>query len=118
MIGLPNPYVLAGGAVGTLVIGASLYIQSTLIHKYHALYDCAEFALSCPKDTENIPHLKTVIGQMTTAQNTQIGKSEGNIIKVIQGPREVQSIIREIDTAKAAGPCLPPADSDEVKNAF
>lgn len=117
-MGILNPYSLIGGGVGVLAIVGSFYVQSTLIHKYHTLYECAEYGLACPKGVENIPDLKTKIATMTTTQNEQTGKSEGNVIKVVQGQREVQTIIREINTAKSKGPCLPPEDSDEVKNAF
>jgi hypothetical protein len=108
MMGLPNPYVLAGGGVAVLMIGASIYIQSTLIHKWHVQYDNEVIAF-------NLEHQKVV--DMTAAQNNQTGKSEQAVIKVVQGPREVQSIIKEIEAAPAK-PCTAPVDSDEVKNAF
>jgi hypothetical protein len=114
---LPNPYVLIGGGVVALAIAGSFYVQSTLIHKWHTQYDCVQSGLNCPKGTENIPDLKAKINQMTTAQNLQQSKSEQAVIKVVQGPREVQSIIKEIEAAPAK-PCTAPVDSDEVKNAF
>lgn len=104
-----NPYTLIGGGVGVLAIAGSFYVQSTLIHKYHVLYDT---------DEKTIVELQTKIKGMTDTQNNQTGKSEANVIKVVQGQREVQTIIREINTAKSKGPCLPPEDSEEVKNAF
>jgi hypothetical protein len=54
---------------------------------------------------------------MATAQNDQMKRSGDAVIKVVQGPREVQSIIKEIDAAPAK-PCTAPVDSDEIKNAF
>jgi hypothetical protein len=117
MFKLPNPYLLAAGGVALLTVGGSMYIQSTLIHKYHVLYNCAEFGLTCEKGAETIPDLKAKIKSMTETQNAQTGKSEQNVIRVIQGPKEIQSIIREIQAAPAK-PCTAPTYSDEVKNAF
>lgn len=108
MIGLPNPYVLIGGGVAALAVAGSLYVQSTMIHSWHVKYNA---------DEVTIGQLNAKIVDMTTAQNQQKGQSEQNVIKVIQGPREVQSIIKEIGAAPAK-PCTTPTYSDEVKNAF
>lgn len=108
MIGLPNPYVLLGGGVAALAIAGSMYVQSTMIHKYHTMY------LS---DETTIVQLKDKIRGMTDTQNTQTGKSEQNVIRVIQGPKEIMSVIHEIQAAPAK-PCAAPVYSEEVKNDF
>lgn len=109
MIGLPNPYVLIAGGVGTLAIAGTIYYQSLQIHHFHTLYN---------GDEVKIGVLNSKIASMTEAQNTQTQKSEDNVIKVIQIPQKVQPIINEIKTAPASGNCTPPNYSDEVKNAF
>jgi hypothetical protein len=108
VIGLPNPYVLIGGGVAALAIAGSIYVQSTMIHGWHVKYD---------NDEVMIGQLHQQIKNMTDEQNKQTSKSEQTVIKVVQGPREVQSIIKEIEAAPAK-PCTAPTYPDEVKNAF
>lgn len=115
---LLNPYTYVGGALVVVLIGSTIAYQNNRIHHYHAMYDCVESGTSCPKGTVNIPELQATIKSMTEAQNTQTGKSDENVIKVIQIPQKVQPIINEIRTAPASGPCVPPTYPDEVKNAF
>jgi hypothetical protein len=79
-----------------------------MIHGWHVKYD---------NDEVTIGQLRQQIKQMTDDQLRQTGKSEQTVIKVVQGPREVQSIIKEIEAAPAK-PCTAPTYPDEVKNAF
>lgn len=107
-MGILNPYSLIGGGVAVLAIAGSFYVQSTLIHKYHTMYDT---------DETTIVHLQDKIKGMTTAQNDQTSKSDQNIIRVIQGPKEVTQIIREIQAAPSK-PCAAPTYPQEVTDAF
>jgi hypothetical protein len=91
-----------------LGIAGSLYYQSARIHHFHQLYDQANVTIAL-KDQQ--------IKDMTTAQNDQLKRSDQAVIKVVQGPREVQSIIEKVQSAPAK-PCVPPTYPDEVKNAF
>jgi hypothetical protein len=103
-----NPYSYIAGGVIAAAIGGSIYVQSTMIHSWHVKYD---------QDEVTIGKLNEKIADMTSKQNDQTGKTDQNIIKVVQGPKEVDTIIKEIGSTKSK-PCEAPVDSDEVKNAF
>jgi hypothetical protein len=103
-----NPYSYIAGGVIAAAIGGSIYVQSTMIHSWHVKYD---------QDEVTIGKLNAKIADMTSQQNDQIRKTDQNVIKVVQGPKEVDTIIKEIGATKAK-PCEVPVDSDEVQNAF
>lgn len=99
------PYKLVAGGVGALALVGGFYYQSLQIHHFHALYDRSVVAIAL-KDQQ--------IRDMTTAQNNQLSKTEGNVIKVVTpNPK----IINEIKTTPGKG-CDLPKYSDEVNNAF
>lgn len=108
MFTLPNPYVLIAGGVAALGIAGTIYYQSLQIHHFHVLYNQANQTIAL-RDQK--------IKDMTTAQNDQLGKSEQAVIKVVQGPREVQSIIKEVQAAPAK-PCTAPTYPKDVTDAF
>lgn len=103
-----NPYTYIGGAILLASLAGTFYYQGTQIHSWHVKYD---------NDEKIIAVKEQQIKDLTTAQNDQLKKSGDAVIKVVQGPREVQSIIKEVN-ATPAKPCAPPVYSDEVKNAF
>jgi hypothetical protein len=109
MFKLPNPYVLVAGAIALAANFGTMYYQSQRIHHFHALYDQSQTVVA-QRDEK--------IKEMTSAQNEQLARSSSNVIKVIQGPKEVQSIIREIRAAPSTKDCKAPTYSDEVRNAF
>jgi hypothetical protein len=109
MFKLPNPYIMAAGAVALVSVAGTFEFQSRQIHHFHSMYD---------KSLTVIALRDQQIKDMTAAQNTQTSKSEQAVIKVIQGPKEVQSIIREIRSAPVSGPCIPPKYSEDITNAF
>lgn len=90
-------------------IGGTFYFQNAQIHKYHQQAEADESIIAI-RDQR--------IKDLTDAQNEQFGKSEQAVIKVVQGPKEVQSIIERINSAPITTDCKVPQDSDEVKNAF
>lgn len=106
---LLNPYSYIAGAVALAAIGGTFYYQSTQIHHFHTQYDGDEVIIG---------QLKQRITDMTKTQNTQTGKSEQNVIKVVQGPKETQTIIREIAAAPLGAGCTSPTYSSEITNAF
>jgi hypothetical protein len=120
MFALPNPYVLAAGGVTVLGVAASLFLQSQQIHHYHKLYNCVNVGEDCAKSYkgDTLPSLRGQIKTMTDTQNNQTGKSDQTVIRVVQGPERVQSIIREIHDAPANGPCAAPVYKEDVTNAF
>jgi hypothetical protein len=109
MMKLLNPYTYVGAAIVLASVGGTIYYQNQRIHHFHTLYDGAVATIVLRDQT---------IKNMTEAQNKQTAKSDQNVIKVIQGPKEVQSIIREIQAAPSSGPCSTSLYSEEVKNAF
>jgi hypothetical protein len=106
---VPNPYALIAGGITLLSVAGTIGYQNVRIHHFHTLYDQSQQVVAVRDAT---------IKGMTTAQNEQAARSNGNIIKVIQGPKEVQSIIREVRSAPSSKDCKAPTYSDEVKNAF
>jgi hypothetical protein len=106
---LLNPYSYIAGAVVLASVGGTIFYQNERIHHFHKLYDSANVTI--------VQRDKTIT-DMTIAQKNQIDKSDQLVIKVVQGPKEVQSIIKEVQSAPAKGPCTMPNYSKEVMNAF
>jgi hypothetical protein len=115
-----NLYALAGGALILLGLGGTIAFQNGQIHHYHVHADCIEFGQGCPKNFkgDTLVSLRGTITAMTDAQNNQTGKSDANVIRVVQGPRELQTIIKEIHDAPVSGPCTPPKYKEDVNDAF
>lgn len=106
---LLNPYTYIGAAVVLAAIGGGFYYQDRQIHHYHILYN-NEHDLRIQAETK--------IRSMTSAQNTQTKVTDANVIKVVQGQKEVQTITKIIHDAPEPADCKTPPLPKEVTDAF
>jgi polyribonucleotide nucleotidyltransferase len=104
-----NPWVLIGLAALLAAITGTFYYQQREIHHWHVAYDAANVVIGQRDQT---------IHNMTEAQNSQIAKTDQNVIKVVQVPQRVQPIINMIQKAPSNGICKAPKYPKEVTDAF
>lgn len=64
----------------------------------------------------NIAGLKETIRQMTVAQKEQTDTSETTVVKVVQGPEKVHTIIKTIHDAPLPANCVTPPLTTEAKD--
>lgn len=95
--------------VGLLIIIGTVVSLSLNVRHYKKLY---------LQDEKTIVVLNEKITSMTTKQNSQTKLSGDNVTKVVQGPKEVESITKVIHDAPLPPDCKTPVLPSEVLNAF
>jgi hypothetical protein len=104
-----NTYSLIGGAVALLLVAGTIGYQNHQIHHYHKAFD-NEHSLFLQEHQ--------LVVAMTTRQNEQYKTSEQNVIKVVQGPEQVKTIVKEIHDTPLPTGCNTPDFPQDVKDSY
>jgi hypothetical protein len=103
-------FKIAGGLIGlALIYSAISYVQGLRNTITNLNKTVAE------KNTD-IAILRKQIRDMTVAQKDQIDMSEYGVIKVVQGPERIRTIVKTIEAAPLPANCETPALTDEARN--
>jgi hypothetical protein len=103
-----EPKLIIAGVIALLLIGSEggLYLRG---NHYKFLYNA---------DETKITQLNDKITSMTDKQSHQTVASGASVIKVIQGPKEIETVVKTIHDAPVPKDCGTPILPEEVKNAF
>jgi hypothetical protein len=115
-----NPYALLAGGAAVLGVVFGYHVMDGKIHKYHTMYNCAEFATDCEKNTKivKVPELQADIVLMKRAQSNQIAASQKAVDKIVYLPAKTKTVIKEVHDTPVPKDCTSPEFPQDVKDSY